>query len=426
MQLDARPHLILAIARVLFVNGQSTDQVLVATQRLGDALELPARLTARWGKLQLHTDDGKISITTEVAASPTSVTMNRVVAAMRLAADVSVHRLTTSQARDAIDHIAQAPPDPAWLFALAAGVGAAALAVIFGVRHTTAVLWLFLSAAAGALLRRLVTSWPLSPFVQPFCASLLAGLIGAFAVRHEWSSSLRLVAVCPCMVLVPGPPVLNGALDLVKGRLQLGLARWIFAGLIVLSICAGLLAGLTLLGVSLPIDEPARVVPLWMDTLAAGCAVAAYSIFFSTPWRMFAWPVAVGMLAHAVRWWTLTKLGAAPATAAFLACLVVGLVLTPVARRRHLPFAAIGFAAVVSMIPGVYFFRMASGLTQIAAAPPLASSILPALLSDGRTAAGILVAMSAGLLLPKLLIDALGERSLQQNSSGGTSQHQVV
>jgi uncharacterized membrane protein YjjB (DUF3815 family) len=99
------------------------------------------------------------------------------------------------------------------------------------------------------------------------------------------------------MILVPGPHVLNGALDLIEGRVHLGAARFIYAGLVVLAISLGLLLGLALLGVSLPVDQAGRAVPLWRDMIAAGVAVAAYSVFFSTPLHMLGWPVAVGMLA---------------------------------------------------------------------------------------------------------------------------------
>src|SRR6202051_3142385 len=134
------------------------------------------------------------------------------------------------------------------------------------------------------------------------------------------------------MVLVPGPHFLNGALDLVAGRIHLGAARLIYAGLIVVVISAGLLVGLGLLVVSLPVDPPGRTVPLWLDVIAAGVAVAAYSVFFSTPLSMLPWPVAVGMVAHAVRWVALSVLGLGVASGASVACFVVGLMLTPVSR----------------------------------------------------------------------------------------------
>src|SRR5262249_109352 len=159
-------------------------------------------------------------------------------------------------------------------------------------------------------LRRTLARYCTNPLVQPLCAALLAGIIGALAVRYELSSSLRLVAVCPCMILVPGPHVLNGMMDLAAVRIHLRASPLIYAGLIVLAISAGLLLGLGLLGVSLPVGEPGRPVPLWLDVIAAGVAVAAYSIFFSMPLRMLGWPAAVGMLAHALRWWTLAIVGA--------------------------------------------------------------------------------------------------------------------
>jgi uncharacterized membrane protein YjjP (DUF1212 family) len=411
MTLQERAELVLAVAQTLYVNGQATHETLEGAERLGETLGLRATLMPRWGELQLLAEDSDAGLIFAVVADPIGVNMDRVASAMLAIEEACAGRLAPAAASEAIAKISKRPPAPTWLFTLAAAAGAVALAVIFGAEHLPAAALIFVSAGAGAILRRSLAKYSANVFLQPFCASLLAGLVGALAVRYQLSSSLRLVAVCPCMILIPGPHVLNGALDLITGRIHLGSARLIYAGLVIVAISTGLLLGLAFLDVSFPVDPAGRTVSLWVDTIAAGVAVFAYSVFFSTPLHMLPWPVGVGMLAHALRWCALSVLGASAATGALVACLIVGLILAPVSRRSRMPFAAIGFASVVSMLPGVFLFRMASGLVQLAAGSHATLELMSATTADGLIAVTIILAMSLGLIVPKLVIDHFSERA---------------
>jgi uncharacterized membrane protein YjjB (DUF3815 family) len=210
------------------------------------------------------------------------------------------------------------------------------------------------------------------------------------------------------MVLVPGPHILNGAIDLARTRIALGIARLAYAGVIVLLICAGGLFGFTAGGADLAMAGPSPPVPLVIDVIAAGCAVASFGTFFSIPWRLLALPIAAGMLAHAARWALIAVAGTNAATGALVACMLVSVLVTPVADRLHLPFAALAFSAVASLMPGFFLFNAATGLVELVSIGPGApAALLTSVAANGATAFLIIMAMTFGLILPRMLFEQI-------------------
>jgi len=398
--------LLTRVTRVLFVNGETTEQTVGWGVRAAEALGFRATVIPRWGELSYRVEGPQGPVHDVEAAAPVAVNMNRVIGTVRAVDRFLSGQATLDETRSALAAAAVLPGVSLGRFALATVVAACCLAAIFGAERPSTYPLIAVSAAIGAVVRRGLGKVSPNQLLQPFAAALVAGLIGGLAQRLELSSSLALVAVCPCMILVPGPHFLNGLLDVVRARIALGASRLGFAAAVTAAISAGLLIGLWLVGATLPPFAPSRPVPLWIDALAAGLVVAGYASFFSIPWRFLPLPMLVGACAHAVRWYALSE-GATAFAGAFLACLLVGAVISPLADRMRVPYAGLAFAAVVSLIPGVFVFRMASGVVELArlgenAAQPLVLAVV----ADASTALTLLVAMGIGLILPKLCAEA--------------------
>ncbi|GAA0265634.1 threonine/serine exporter family protein [Cryptosporangium japonicum] len=376
---------------VLHSSGAETDRTLERAEQLARAVGVERmHLEPGWSVSVLETGP-------PVVAVPAAVAMNRVVAADRAIDDLAAHRTSVEQARERLAAAAALPPVNVAVFAAACAVGASGLAVLLGVRHVETVLLIAVSAAAGAVLRRAIGRLGGNNFWQVGAAALLAGLIGALSIVLDDSSALRLAAVCPCMVLVPGPHLLNGALDVAAYRIPLGLARLTFASVTLLCIGTGLLLGLGAVGADLAPDPAGREVPLLVDVVVAGVVAVCYGVFYSAPLRMLAWPLVVGGLVHGVHWLAQARLHWDAASSAGLAALLAGLVLVPVSRRFRVPFAGIGFASVVSMMPGVLVFRAMSAFVQLR---PDDGALLVRAVDDLTLAGATVVLLALGLLVP--------------------------
>ena len=394
-------------ATLLLAHGQTTERTVIAAERLGRALGVTVKVLPYWGELIVELDGAPLSQI--VPAKPLGVDMGRVLAVTTVIDQICDGTLSAEAAQSALESAGRLPPVSTLRFTLFAAIGAASLGIIFGAPDAISLLLIAATAAVGALVRRWLSGFSNNPLIQPLCAAFIAGIVAAASSLFQLSDAVALVGFCSCMVLVPGPHILNGAIDLARTRIAVGIARLAYAGVIVLLICAGGLFGFTAIGgANLAMAGPSPPVPLVIDVVAAGCAVASFGTFFSMSWRLLAFPVMIGMLAHAARWALISIVGTNAATGALAACMLVSVLVTPIADRLHLPFAALAFSAVVPLMPGFFLFNAATGIVELVSIGPSAPGVLlTSIAANGAMAFLIITAMAFGLILPRMLFERI-------------------
>ncbi|GIT79432.1 hypothetical protein LLS1_11010 [Leifsonia sp. LS1] len=389
----------------LHANGAESHRTRARADQLSSALGEPIELDLGWNRSEVTAASGSRIV---FRTPPSNLGMNRVLAVDRAIDALAAGRTDPAAAYEAVRRAAALPAANLALFVLACAAGASCLAVIFGVRRWEPIAVIVVSAALGAVVRRLLGRAGASPFWQVGAAALIASVLGAAAVDMGFSSELRLAVVCPCMILVPGPHLLNGAFDLAGLRIPLGVSRLTFAAVTLLSIGAGLVIGLTIGGANLIPEPGGREVPVLLDAVAAGVVAVCYGVFYSAPVRILYWPLLVGGAVHALRWTAITVWHWDSALAAALACLLAAGVLLPASRRFGVPFAAVGFASVVSLMPGVLIFRVLDGLTVLQRSSGEAAQRLLVEIVQDATEAGLTVfGMAVGILIPAFVYNRI-------------------
>src|SRR5258706_9977938 len=73
--LEDHANLILSCAKVLYENGQATEEIVSSASQLGRTLGINAKLMPRWGELELQCADQQDRLITQLAADCTAVNM---------------------------------------------------------------------------------------------------------------------------------------------------------------------------------------------------------------------------------------------------------------------------------------------------------------------------------------------------------------
>jgi uncharacterized membrane protein YjjP (DUF1212 family) len=296
-----------------------------------------------------------------------------------------------------------------WLAALVLGVAATSLAGLLGA-DLSAAAGAGLATGLGLLARQQLGRWHSSLLTLPLTAALIGALLGGLIIRLGWTRTPELVLVVPALMVIPGPHVINGLLDLVDNHLPMSLARLGLATGILAASVAGIALGVELtLPDRIAIDRtyaPDRL-NLLTDVTLAGIVTCGFAVFYNTPWPQLGMAIAGGMIGHGLRFLAL-EAGCRLEAATFLGGLAVGIISALISRFRKLPIAVIAFAGAVTMIPGLSLYRALIGALQLSQQGEMADpEVMAETLGNFLQSSLVITGLALGLIIGARTVAAL-------------------
>jgi uncharacterized membrane protein YjjP (DUF1212 family) len=156
--------------------------------------------------------------------------------------------ITPAKLTALLDNIETTPPEyPQWVVILAVGLACAAFCLILGGGAIEA-LAAFTGAATAQTIRFRLNAIRLNPLATTVLCAATATAISLALVRMFITPFPRLGVIASVLLLVPGVPLVTSILDITRFDLVSGMARGLYAGLLIISIGIGMLVVLALVG----------------------------------------------------------------------------------------------------------------------------------------------------------------------------------
>jgi uncharacterized membrane protein YjjP (DUF1212 family) len=326
---------------------------------------------------------------------------------------VQRHEIEPAEALDRLQGAeTQSPPHSRWLTVPSLGLAASCLAVLVGADWGT-ILVAGLATSLGLVVRQELGRRHLSLLTVAFAGGFVGAVLGGLAIRLGWTHTPELALIVPSLILVPGPHLINGLLDLVDNYVTMGLARLGLAASRLVAIALGVVVGVELILQDVPWAEEAAKADhlnLVLDALLAGIVTIGFALVYNTGWSHVGLATVGGMAGHGLRFLALEGGWALP-LATFVGGAAVGAVSTWVVRSYKVPFAVIAFAGAVTMMPGLQIYRALSGALRLARLDKTAGLPLVAeTLGDATQACLVVIALSVGLIVaPRVVLLLAGE-----------------
>lgn len=108
----------------------------------------------------------------------------------------------------------------------------------------------FIASAIGMFIRQEFIHRHFNPLIVFTITAFVATLISGLALKFNLGNQPQIALASSVLLLVPGFPLVNSLADMLKGYLNMGIARWTLATILTFGACMGIVFALNLLNIS--------------------------------------------------------------------------------------------------------------------------------------------------------------------------------
>ncbi|GLQ71307.1 threonine/serine exporter family protein [Vibrio penaeicida] len=107
----------------------------------------------------------------------------------------------------------------------------------------------FFASSVGMIVRQEIGHRHFNPFLNFSITAFVTTLISAQAVTFQIGNEPFIAMASSVLMLVPGVPLINAVADMLKGYVNMGIARFVMASLLTLATAMGIIGAMNIVGV---------------------------------------------------------------------------------------------------------------------------------------------------------------------------------
>lgn len=141
-----------------------------------------------------------------------------------------------------------------------------------------------------------------NPLINFAATAFVTSVISAQAVIYQLGNKPTIVMASSVLMLVPGFPLINAVADMLKGYINMGIARFVMASLLTLATALGIVAAMSITGIWGGNVKLGSVFRTTQRHVFAAIPAVGFALVFNVPVPALKYCALGGALGHGSRY----------------------------------------------------------------------------------------------------------------------------